>query len=94
MHATHSKTPHNNCAHFDVVALHAPNTANSIMSVGFVCEVTHSYIFTILLSQLPIIPYIKQIKAMEQLLCKMKCFLPHSAKAVTILILYKNFPQP
>lgn len=46
MHAMHPKTPHNKCAYFDVVALHAPNTANSIMSVGFVCEVTHYLINT------------------------------------------------
>lgn len=49
MHVMHPKTAHNTCAYFDVVALHAHNTARSIMSVGFVCEVTHSYIFTILL---------------------------------------------
>ena len=62
MHAMHTKTQHNTCAYFDMVALRARNTANSTMSVGFVCEVTHSYIFTILLTQLPIITYTKQIK--------------------------------
>jgi hypothetical protein len=46
----HPKTPCDTCAYCDVVALYARNTANSIISVGFVCEVTHSHIFTNLLT--------------------------------------------
>jgi hypothetical protein len=48
MHAMHPKTSHNTCAYFDVVVLYACNTANSKISVGFVCEFTCSYIFNIL----------------------------------------------
>jgi hypothetical protein len=50
MHAMHPKTPRNTCTYCDVVALYARNTANSKISVGFVCEVTYSHIFTILLT--------------------------------------------